>query len=147
MSRIDDPTPRIEYLRKKGILDSVIVERLVLEGWATDDLFSPFLPLEHTSKNTAGAPTQATAKTHSRFSPSLSTSVLAGAAIMALGFAGYILYQPPVVYSISLPSGGASSSPLIYGALAALSDPDYYEEVKGRFADDRASFIDADLSA
>ena len=66
---------------------------------------------------------------------------------MALGFAGYILYQPPVVYSISLPSGGASSSPLIYGALAALSDPDYYEEVKGRFADDRASFIDADLSA
>ena len=127
--------------------DSVIESRLVLEGWAAADIAPHLSPIEYAYMSAEDPAEPAPEKARSRFSISFSTAVLAVAAFAALGFAGYTLYRPPVVYSISLPAGNASSTPLVYGALAALSDPDYYEQIKSKLATDHASFIDADLSS
>ena len=44
MMRIDDPTPRIEHLRRTGMSDSVIVSLLMLEGWSEEDFAQKFAP-------------------------------------------------------------------------------------------------------
>ncbi len=67
--------------------------------------------------------------------------------VAAFGAFLYMYLTPPVVYSISIPTDDAVAvESLQYGALSALSDPDYYNRVKQEFIAKGASFIDADLS-
>ena len=120
--------------------DDVVVNRLVLEGWSEADIALRMRPTA--PPNPAQAP--ALPKVEQKLS--LATAVLAASAFGALGFAGYVMYKPPVVYSISIPGTASTTLPLSYGALAALSDRDYYEQVKGKLSENKASFIDADLS-
>ncbi len=145
MTRIDDPSQRIEYLRRTGMSDSVILNRLVLEGWSEEDFAQKFAP------RITSAPEEETH--HAKLSQKVSshipipTIVLSIAAFLALGFAGYVIYKPPMVYSISMPAASSVAGPaLVYGALPALSDPNYYESVRQNFSNQKASFIDANLS-
>lgn len=149
MGRIDDPSPRIEYLRRSGMPDSVIANRLSMEGWDADEIAPHFAPAPG-GIPAKEYPAPAAAPDARRLLPrfSFSTIALSVVAFAALAFAGYVLYRPPVVYSISIPSADASTTAaaLSYGALAALSDPAYYESVKRGLVEQSASFIDADLS-
>lgn len=145
MMRIDDPTPRIEHLRRMGMSDSVILNRLVLEGWSEEDFAQKFAPRIMSAPEAETHHAELPQKT-SLLVP-VSTIVLTIAAFLALVFAGYVLYKPPVVYSISMPAATSATGPsLVYGALPALSDPNYYQSVKQDFSNQKVSFIDANLS-
>src|SRR3989338_8392849 len=149
MSRTEDPSPRIEYLRRTGMSDSIIVNRLVLEGWGEAEL----VPNPAPAGSVLPAVEMPAHAEHGsdlwRWHISISTAVLGAAALGALAFAAYVMYKPPVVYSISIPSSAASTTGpiLTYGALPALSDPDYYRNVKRNLVEQKASFIDANLSS
>src|SRR3989338_2688821 len=149
MSRTEDPSPRIEYLRRTGMSDSIIVNRLVLEGWGEAELVPTLAP----AGSVLPAVEMPAHAEHGsdlwRWHISISTAVLGAAALGALAFAAYVMYKPPVVYSISIPSSAASTTGpiLTYGALPALSDPDYYRNVKRNLVEQKASFIDANLSS
>ncbi len=163
--RTDDPHPLIHRLRAMGMSDAVMYSRLILEGWS-DDTLAPALGQHRPSPDTEVpapvtlATSPLTAKiisasygkpvTRSDLARRVSPSMLVGIllACLGVGSAGYMFWKPPVVYSISLPSGNASSSaPIIYGALAALSDPIYYQSVKTMFMAQKGALIDANLSA
>ncbi len=75
------------------------------------------------------------------------TPILLGAMVgcAVLGAIAYTYIQPPPAYSISLPHA-TSTLQLQYGALPAVSDPDYYQRVKDEFITKSAAFIDANLS-
>lgn len=70
--------------------------------------------------------------------------MMAGCAI--LGAIAYTYVRPPAAYSISVPHTATSTLELEYGALPALENLDYYEEVKNAFLAQNAPFIDANLS-
>ncbi len=147
MARMDDPNPRIEYLRKTGMPDGVILNRLLIEGWDEGELIDRFAPSVHSGLHPAQTPKEERHPTAWRFPLAIPTVLLVIAAFAALGFSGYVLYKPPVVYSISIPAAAGATGPaLVYGALPALSDPDYYQSVKQNLSNQQASFIDANLS-
>ncbi len=86
------------------------------------------------------------------FSPrSVSASTIALGLIVLSAFASalYVFFKPPVVYSISIPSENSahSAEPIVYGALPSLADKARYQSVKENFISQKASFIDANLSA
>lgn len=160
--RSDDPHPLIHRLRAMGMPDSVIFNRLILEGWPKEAI-APALA----ERDVAVAPVPAPIldarppvivsapklqrNLKEKQSPRVRIATLAFvlAACTAGGGALYMFLKPPVVYSISIPSDTAASSsaPIIYGALPALSDPTYYQNVKAKLVEQKASFIDANLSA
>ncbi len=145
MSRIDDPRERIEYLRESGLSDGAILQRLLIEGWTQEALATALAPRQ---SNSASAPVKRHSfGRHFRSPLPISTTALAMLTFAALGFSGYTMYRPPMVYSISLPLASASTTlPLEYGALATLSDVGYYENVKASLVTSKVPFIDADLS-
>lgn len=74
-------------------------------------------------------------------------------AIILLGFAGFALwgfafFAPPSVaeYRIELPSSAPSAADFEYGAWPALQNPDFFAQVKTQFIQNKASFIESDLS-
>ncbi|MFA7309360.1 MAG: L,D-transpeptidase family protein [Candidatus Paceibacterota bacterium] len=153
MPRTDDPHPFIHRMRASGMSDTVIQSRLLLEGWP-QEVIAPIFDARMGSAPVETSPVQEVFETTS---PATSQAprkyvrvVTVAAALFFLGIFGAFAYQylqPPVVYSISLPQNNASStSSLAYGALAALSDPDYYAQVKNTFTNEHTSFIDADLT-
>lgn len=70
--------------------------------------------------------------------------VMLGCAV--LGAIAYTYVNPPAAYSISVSHTATSTLALQYGALPALGNLDYYEEVKDAFVAKRAPFIDANLT-
>ena len=134
--------------------DSVIFSRLLLEGWTAADL-EPIFSARGMQKEEMGQeltyvkpPSAPIVASKPQRSVSR-TLVVAGLVVVgSIAAAVYMYIKPPVVYSISLASGTATSGPMLtYGALPALSDRDFYEETKKRLADQSVSFVDADLSA
>ncbi len=120
--------------------DATIRARLLIQGVSDKEITSALSTAKMEKDETTQGPRI--------FSSVRSYSVvaLASVALIALGFAGYVMWKPPVVYSISLPGSASSTPALTYGALAALSDPDYYANVKKNLIEQNVSFIDADLS-
>lgn len=126
--------------------DGAILSRLMIEGWTSEALLTSLASGHSTAQKDVAPPR---AELHRGLSWPLpaSTTILAVLSFAALGFSGYVLYKPPTVYSISIPSSTASTTlPLVYGALATLSDRGYYEDVKASLTASKVSFIDADLS-
>ena len=150
--RDDDPRPRITQLRVFGMDTPTIAARLSLEGWSEAAITAALLP-----KSVAPAPSMPESAPSPSAVQSAAPQVIARsaqkrlvlAALAALAFAafGYAIYsiRPSVVYSISVPSYQASSTPILYGAWPSLSDPEFYSRVKGQFVAEKASFIEADL--
>ena len=143
-----------------GMPDDIIFNRLVLEGWREEAL-TPALGergaggMPRPALAPAGASLAAPASDAPRLSGRrerrfLPTTTIALLLIACASIAGalYAYARPPVVYSISIPSASAASSsaPIVYGALPALSEPDYYGRVKETLSAQKVSFIDADLS-
>jgi D-alanyl-D-alanine carboxypeptidase len=142
--RADDPQPLIDESRALGMSDETIYLRLTLQGWSpgvvNDALAKPSHKVIHKSK---GAKVK---KSHARSYSKLTATVMVLAVVFA-GISMYALYRPPIVYSISLPASSVSAtSTITYGALPALSNPDYYNSVKETFIKQHVSFIVADLS-
>lgn len=147
MGRTDDPHPYIHRLRAIGMSDALIRERLILEGWDSSIVDPIFIPrtVATAAPPTTRIPADVLPKPRKRTLPFV--SALVGLfAVSAIGTSTYLYLQPPVVYSISLASA-SGTAPLEYGALPALSDPDYYERTKEAMIAEKASFINADLSA
>lgn len=174
MARSDDPRVRIAQLRKLGMPDEAIFTRMLVDGWAAEELHRwltvldlPAPPQElvaqirsDTPPVSAPAPSTMLASVSRPVEPevqsgkdvrrmplALITAVIA--ALAGTGFAVYSILQPPVVYSIALPASAQASSTMVelsYGALPALSEPDYYGRVKTTLIAERATFIDANLS-
>lgn len=156
-----------------GMGDGIIYNRLILEGWSPEALAPALggresaheMPMSSAASAVALASSDplplplpqppavpipaASAKMAPRLYVSPSLLALVVVACVALGSAAFLFSKPSVVYSISIPSDGSatSSSPIIYGALAALSDPTYYEKVKQNLVQQKAAFIDANLSS
>ncbi|MCE9541565.1 L,D-transpeptidase family protein [Candidatus Kaiserbacteria bacterium] len=160
MARIDDPGVRIARFRALGMPDSVIMNRLALEGWSEEVLHQALdvpappaaLPVHAAEQPFREAPAALTGpsisvtRTKKTFSRHF-TFALAVAATAAFAAAVYMYLQPPVVYSISIPQSATSGPELTYGALPALSDPAYYKDVVANLMAQKASFIDANLSS
>lgn len=175
MARSDDPRVRIAQLRKLGMPDEAIFSRLLVDGWSAEELHrwltvleleGPSQELEAQLRAQGHIPAAApSAPALVARSASVGDSVLAAppaqsrlplalaiAVVAALGGTGFALYtilKPPVVYSISLPSSAQASSTTValsYGALPALSEPDYYGKVKQTLIAEGATFINANLS-
>jgi D-alanyl-D-alanine carboxypeptidase len=149
MGRTDDPHPHIHRLRALGMSDDVILNRLLLEGWPRE-MLEPIFAARGSLEGHENAPLSATppaAGRKNRTSPVVVLVTIFAAG--ALGAATYMYFQPPVVYSISLPGETASSTTLelSYGPLPSLSDPDRYFETKKSLQEQKVSFIDADLSS
>ena len=149
LMRSDDPRPHIARLRASGMSTQTILARLTLEGWAATDVMDAIkssTPL-YASGAVSEMPTPIEAPTPSgrSWTPILASALVFAAA--GFGYAAFTFYEPPAVYSISVPAYGATSSPIAYGASPSLADPDYYKRVKSQFITDRATFIDADLTS
>ena len=157
MPRRDDPHPYIHRMAASGMPDALIFQRLILEGWAKADVAPIFAArgLPAAIEATEGAPRAADSpKTVSTGSKKIlkHASVFGIFVVLfAIGAAStstYLYLKPPVVYSISLPSSEATGTPaLTYGALPALADPGYYESITKKLVDEKASFINANLSS
>ncbi|KKW19780.1 MAG: Serine-type D-Ala-D-Ala carboxypeptidase [Parcubacteria group bacterium GW2011_GWA2_51_10] len=153
MIRTDDPHPFIHRMRASGLPDTVIRERLLLEGWSPeiiDPIFAARAGSRSTPAESQPSPRHMVAPARKPRSHLLTFVVFTiFFSLAALGSAVYMYFKPPIVYSISLPSSSAASSAvpaLLYGALAALSDSNYYEIVKRQLIDEKADFIDANLT-
>ncbi len=153
MSRTDGPALRIAQYRASGMADDVIAQRLILEGWAPEDVQH----LSHHDALPAAAPTIAPESTPT---PAVSNvarpdtrrrSVLTFGAILCACLTSiaslYLYLNPRAVYSISVPQAATSTPPLEYGALPALSDPQYYGDTIASLVSAGASFVDANLSS
>lgn len=131
--------------------DALIRERLLLEGWSSD-MVEPIFAAGVAPSVSAPTPSPVTSIPRDvrpplkKKIPVVSTLVALFVA-SALGTSAYLYLQPPVVYSISLGVASSSAPALSYGALPALSDPQYYQETKRSLITQKVSFIDADLSA
>lgn len=161
MARTDDPAPKVARFRALGMPDSVIVNRLLLEGWSEENLKSLFTvvpappaPIELIPRPAAPEKPQLSPLS-AQFAPkpvardlrAMFTYAAIGVAFVAFAAAVYMYLQPPVVYSISIPQAAGSTPPLEYGALPALSDPEYYQRVVHNLIAQQASFIDVNLSS
>lgn len=149
-----DPHPFIHRLKASGMSDAVIYQRLILEGWSRAVLDPIFEARGLHVAEASTIPTPAVASSNSvkrsrRKKVGKAISVIALLGLPFSGGAAYLYAHTPVVYSVSLPAsaGVAWTTPIEYGALPQLADPDYYKRVVERFAGERASFIVADLSA
>ena len=144
-----------------GMPDSVIFSRLILEGWAEEDIRHAF---ESRPQAVTFVTPQKSAPDHetwkeleeevvgvaSRKRFSLVTLSVAVFLAGGIGASVYFYLKPPTSYSISIPTAAAASSltpELSYGALPALSDPDYHKTVKENLIAQKTSFIDANLTA
>ena len=148
MVRTDDPHPFIHRLQAVGMDDAVIYNRLLLEGWSHEDVAPIFEARGAEIRSSALAPNVASTP---RSIPrprrvSLTSVFLVLFTIGALGTSAYFYFKPPIVYSISLPIAPSTLPALTYGALPALSDPDYHASVKRELILKQASFIDANLT-
>ncbi|MDZ4226899.1 MAG: L,D-transpeptidase family protein, partial [Patescibacteria group bacterium] len=157
----------VQQMHAAGMSGDTIFARLILEGWRHEDILdalpdTPVLEEETPRTEEVQRPRLPEADFYTPDAPRSAIPVVPvipkrrGALTMALaacavalsgGIFAYAVYRPPVVYSISMPSQtGAASIPITYGAMPELSDPDFYWRVKQQFTDERASFIEADLS-
>ena len=153
MVRTDDPTPRIARYRALGMDDSVIAQRLLLEGWSDQDVST----IVATGPLTAPTPAPREEKPQlsplsNQFTPPrkrflVLTYLAIGLACLASVLAAYLYFNPRAVYSISVPTIATSTPPLEYGALPALSDAQYYGDTIATLVSAEASFVDANLSA
>lgn len=138
--------------------DEIIGQRLLIEGWSAEDvkeaLFGHGTTKESAPTAAVHSPTPETLSTKKRKRVKKSTlspislgivAVATGLIVAAVG----ISVRAPVVYSISIPHAEAASSTpdLSYGALPAFADPGYYTSVKQSLVEQKASFIDANLSS
>lgn len=132
--------------------DALIKQRLVLDGWAEVDIEPIFAARQAARSEGASMPPNATTAPvapRSRRTRVLVVIIACLSVAVGMSVSGFFLVRPPVVYSISIPaSTGATSTAatLSYGALPALSNPDYYGSVKENLLRQRTSFIDANLS-
>lgn len=63
------------------------------------------------------------------------------------GLSLYFLRTSEYSYSLNLPKGMMPGSTLQYGSMPALSNSDYFNQVRSAFIEQKADFIEADLSA
>ena len=142
-----DPHPSIHRMRAAGMSDPLIYKRLLLEGWSRDMLDPIFyargMEIVDAHLPTAAAPTLVIFSSRASM-----LGVLFGACACAAVAFVFLYLRPPVVYSVEISQANteAGTALLEYGALPALSNRDYYERVRKNLIEEKASFIDADLS-
>lgn len=171
MSLNNGLTARIDQLRRMGMGEQIICDRLVLEGWGAEAVVEairsdrdPALPPPEQRQSSLASPQQDILPVAPHHAPEAafptvgesrsptrtrSFPYIALAAAVILGVAGLSAYilRPPAVYSISVSSSHSTSTPgLSFGPLPRLSDPDFYKEVTAKLTQEKASFIDANLS-
>ncbi len=125
----------ITGLRAQGMAETAIAQRLGVAGW------SPELIRDALQK----APTVQEKKRKTSRTAAVAVGLFSVLLLLSAGV--YALSLRPDVYAISLPAAGATSTPLTYGSWPALEDPQFYDSVKQRFIEEKASFITADLTA
>lgn len=151
MKAYEEPHKYIERLRSQGVSDDVIYTRLQLAGWDPDELTHALWPTEAQAVPTQTVPIAGPQKkrlfTRRRFR---FATAFVGAILFAAsgGATAYYFNEPHVVYSLSIPQPSSPTEEVVlnYGALPALSDPEYYAKMVAQLSAQQASFITADLS-
>ena len=144
MARVDDPRPRIAQLLAQGVNYDVIVARLSLEGWDPERvavLLRAYVPTKSPPASHKALPAP-----RARL---LLTGAVALVSVIAIGISSYTLYRGPAEYAVSLTAAvsAATTTPINYGAMPALSDPAYYQRIVGELAASGGRFLVADLSS
>ncbi|MDE1971229.1 MAG: L,D-transpeptidase family protein [Patescibacteria group bacterium] len=127
-----------------GLSNEDIWNELRADGWADADIKEAFYYVSYPDKL-------------ERFSfrrflhsevPVEITAIFLFVTILAIAGASYAYSSRAVNYNITLPPNPpAQAIQFQYGEQPALSDPDFFGKVKQQFIDDKADFIEADLSA
>jgi len=127
----------------EGILKEKIQEELIADGWSEDDIKEAFYYSAYPEK-----------LRHFSFIRTLHSEVSAVFTIVALfttvaivGGLFFLFRNTTLSYTINLPSPESQKVDFIYGEQPALSNPDFFGQVKEKFIDDKASFVEADLSS
>lgn len=120
-----------------------IIAELVADGWTQDDIEEAFYYSANPQKLRYFSLTRAL---HSEV-PSAVIILLSGLGIIFLGIAFILFKQPTLNYQIALPTvPEAHRIAFTYGEQSELSNPDFFGKVKKQFVDDKADFIEANLT-
>ena len=129
---------------RAGMPTETIRNELIVDGWTDDDIKEAFyyssfpLKLGHFSFWRT---------LHSEV-PTVVTIMLLVLTMIGIGSFSYIYGNKTVNYTINLPpSPPAQQTQFTYGEQPALSNPDFFGKVKQQFIDNKADFLEADLSA
>ncbi len=139
--------PLSKYISNKsaqGIPKETIEAEMLADGWSPKDIKEAFYFHEHPEKMHSFSFGKIF---HSRIPTPLVLIVLI--ALIPIFVAGFVLLDNRTLnYSIVLPAVPEEGKiSLTYGAQPALSNPNFFNTVKQKFIDEKASFIEADLTS
>lgn len=122
----------------------MIYEELVKDGWSKDDIKEAFYYTDFPEKLQRFSFVRAL---YSEIPAGIAALIVATVIVVAsLSF--FFFGNKTLSYTVSLPdSPSGQKLEFSYGEQPALSNPDFFDKVKQQFIDDKANFIEADLSA
>jgi D-alanyl-D-alanine carboxypeptidase len=127
-----------------GMSNEDIVRELTTDGWSADDVKEAFYYSAFPEKAQHFSLWR---MLHSEV-PATVTIVLMVLTILGVSGFSYVYGFKTNNYTINLPVNPAGEHlQFSYGAQQALSNPDFFGKVKQQFIDDKADFVEADLSA
>lgn len=127
----------------EGIPKEIVEQELITDGWSKNDIAEAFYYSAYPEKLNHFSLKRIF---HSEIPLTLTIVILIITALI-IGGATYASTGKTLNYTIELPSNPPQSRVTFsYGAQEALSNPDFFGKVKQQFIDDKASFIEADLT-
>ncbi|MEI7463074.1 MAG: L,D-transpeptidase family protein [Candidatus Taylorbacteria bacterium] len=127
-----------------GMPNEAIQNELIMDGWTEDDIKEAFYYSSYPG-NLVHFSFWRTL--HSEVSAAV-TIVLLILTVIGIGSFSYAYGNKTLNYTINLSSN--PPTPIVefsYGAQPSLSNPNFFANIKKQFIDDRANFVEADLSA
>lgn len=132
----------VSVRQQAGMSNEAIHNELIMDGWTEDDVKEAFYYSSFPGKLSHFSLVRAL---HSE----APTSIAIGLIVLVILLAGGFFFRSTTLsYTINLPTvPEPDRSAFTYGEQPALSNPDFFGKVKQQFVTDKASFIEADLSA
>lgn len=130
--------------QQAGMPNEAIQNELILDGWTEDDIKEAFYYSSFPAKLNDFSFWRIL---HSEV-PVIITILFFVLTIIGIGSLSYLYRNKTLNYTINLPTNPPSQkNEFSYGEQLALSNPDFFGKVKKQFIDDKADFVEADLSA
>jgi hypothetical protein len=129
--------------RREGMQDEVIKTELTADGWTKDDIDEAFYYGNYPGKLFHFSFWRSL---HSEV-PAFITVILLVIILCGIGAVAYAYKNYSVNYTVNIEGPTPNSRTVLsYGADSALSDPDFFGKVRQQFIDDKADFVEADLT-
>lgn len=127
-----------------GMPDYAIRNELIMDGWSEDDINEAFL--YSTSPKKLGR-FSITRILHSEVPATVTLGLFVFTILVSIGVFSYAYGNKSVNYTINVPTPTPEQQiKFTYGEQPALSNPDFFGKVKQQFIDNKADFIEANLS-